>query len=340
MHLSVALKSVFQTLLKHHGQRLVQGVGHVHGGGMVIHPAASAAEVILAQHRDVEVPRLYLGLPLVHTRECSFAETYRREPGRAAEAFLCAAINRVDAPGVHLDIVPAQAGNGVNKQECASGMYQIRQAGKRLMRPGARLGVNNSHQAGFGVLVEGGRNLFGSDDITPGSFDRMDCRSATFHDILHSSAKHTIDAHDDFIPRFDEVYGETFHSGHTGAADRKGQSVLCPEHLPQHLTGLIHDSEILWIEVAQRGSSEGAQYALRHRAGTRAKKDSFGRERSRLHRDKATESFRIWRILYAGSANGELNTLNRFVMVGEKEGRQELNFKRRDAEPPRRELKR
>jgi len=51
---------------------------------------------------------------------------------------------------------------------------------------------------------------------------------------------------------------------------------LRAENLPEHLASLVHDGEVLWIEVPEGWSAERAEDALRHSAGSRPEKDAFG----------------------------------------------------------------
>ena len=116
-----------------------------------------------------------------------------------------------------------------------------------------------------------------------GGFDRVDRGAAAFHHVLHAAAEDAVDADDHFVARLDEIDGDAFHARHAGAADGKGERVLRAENLAQHFAGLVHDGEILRIEVAERRRAERAQHALRHRAGAGAKKDAFGGEGGHFH---------------------------------------------------------
>ena len=127
----------------------------------------------------------------------------------------------------------------------------------------------------FGMLVERGRDLFQRKHIAPRGLDGVNRRAAAFHHIFHARAENAVDADDHFIARFDEIGGDAFHSGHAGAADRKGERILRAKHLTQELARLVHDREILRIEVPEGRRTERAQDALRDGARPRAEENAF-----------------------------------------------------------------
>ncbi len=108
--LAMAFDADFEAFLEDDGEGFAEGVGHVDGGGVVIHaPAAPAyAGVVFAEHRDVEIPGLRPGLAGVHGSECALAEADGREARGAGEAFLRAAVDGVQAPIVHAEFVAAE----------------------------------------------------------------------------------------------------------------------------------------------------------------------------------------------------------------------------------------
>ena len=104
----------------------------------------------------------------------------------------------------------------------------------------------------------------------------MDGGAATLHHVLHPGAEEAIDADDDFVARLDEVGSEALHAGHAGAAEGEGERVLRAEDLAQQLAGLVQDSEVLRVEVAEGRRHKGAQHTLRNWAGPSAKQNAFG----------------------------------------------------------------
>ena len=94
------------------------------------------------------------------------------------------------------------------------------------MGAGARLGMDKADELAFGKTIQRPGNLIGRDDLSPGRLHKVHGGPAALHDIRHASAKDPVDTDDDFIPRFDQVDRQTFHSGHASATDRKGEGIL------------------------------------------------------------------------------------------------------------------
>ena len=123
-----------------------------------------------------------------------------------------------------------------------------------------------------------------------GASSGMDRGAATLHHVLHPGAEDAVDADDDFVARLDQVGGDALHARHAGAADGEGERVLRAEDLAQQLAGLVHDGDILRVEMADGRRRQRAQNALGHGAGAGAKQDAFGgmcgggRRSSQLHK--------------------------------------------------------
>ena len=89
----------------------------------------------------------------------------------------------------------------------------------------------------------------------------MHGRAAAFHHVLHASAEDAVHADDDLVAGLDQVHGDAFHSRHAGTAHGKGQRIFRLENLAQHFAGLVHDGQILRIEMTESGRRERAQHA-------------------------------------------------------------------------------
>ena len=93
-----------------------------------------------------------LGLARIHAGQRALAEGDGRQAGRAAQAFLRAAVAGVDAPVVHAQVVAAEAGDGVHDEQGAAGVDEVGQAGEGLMRAGAGFGMDDAEELGARVL--------------------------------------------------------------------------------------------------------------------------------------------------------------------------------------------
>ena len=127
-----------------------------------------------------------------------------------------------------------------------------------------------------GCCVERGGDLLQGEDVAPGRFEGVDGGAAALHHVLHAGAEDAVDADDDFVARLDEIGGDALHARHARAADGEGERVLRAEDLAQQLAGLVHDGDILRVEVAEGRGGQGAQDALGNWAGAGAKEDAFG----------------------------------------------------------------
>ena len=280
MHLRVPLDARIDTLFEHDLQRLVQRVSHVDRRRVVIDASAAttAARIIFPQHRNVEIPRLHLRLARIHAGERAVAKRHRRKSRRTAQAFLRAAVERVDAPRIHVQLVSAQTSDGIDQQQRPARVNEIRETRERLVRARARLCVNDADEFHLRMRVERRLDLLQRNHVAPRRLDRVDGRAAALHHILHARAEYAVDAHDHLVARLDEIDRAAFHAGHARAADGKREPVFRAHHLAEHRARVIHDREILRIEMPQRGRRHRAKHALRHRARTGPEEDAFVRD--------------------------------------------------------------
>jgi hypothetical protein len=90
------------------------------------------------------------------TAEGAVAEADGGEAGRAAEALLRAAVDRINTPVIDTEFMPAEAGDGIDDEECASAVDEFREAFQGLVGTGAGLGMDDGDEFGLGMLVERG----------------------------------------------------------------------------------------------------------------------------------------------------------------------------------------
>jgi hypothetical protein len=154
-------------------------------------------------------------------------------------------------------------------------VHDLRQPLERLMRASARLGVDNPDDFRLGMCVERGGDLIERENIAPCRFDGVNRCSAAFHYVLHPPAEHAIHANDCLVPGLDEVRRDAFHPGHAGAAHRERQRVLRAENLPQLFACLVHNRDVLRIEMSERRRTKRPQHTVRHRAWAWAHEDAF-----------------------------------------------------------------
>src|SRR5262245_20251684 len=141
---------------------------------MMIETASSSpAQVVLAEHRNIKIPELGFGLASVEFGQSAFTEADGRKAGRTTQAFLGAAVDRVDVPFIHPDIVTAQAGNRIHDEERAVSPHQPAQPFQALQRAGTGFGVDDADQFGFGMLLQGGGDLPKLKNVAPGYFEGM-----------------------------------------------------------------------------------------------------------------------------------------------------------------------
>ena len=119
----------------------------------MVTPPATAARVVLAQHRDIQIPGLHLRFARIHDRKRAVAKAHWREPGRAAQALLRTTVDRVDAPIIHLQFMTAEAGDRIHHQQRAFAVHEIGKPFERLMRASARLRMHDAHKLRFRMLI-------------------------------------------------------------------------------------------------------------------------------------------------------------------------------------------
>src|SRR5438477_9283933 len=116
--------------------------------------------VVFAQQRDIEIPRLWFGFSRVHLCESSLAKAHWRESGRATQAFLRTAVDRVDFPFIHSQFVTTEARDRVHHEQSVPRAHQVCQPFERLMRAGAGLRMDNADEFRLRMFFHRGSVLF------------------------------------------------------------------------------------------------------------------------------------------------------------------------------------
>ena len=96
----------------------------------------------------------------------------------------------------------------------------------------------------------------------------MHNRAAALHHVLHAQPEDAVDANNHLVAGLDQVHRHALHAGHPGSAHGESQRIRGPEYLAQLGADLVHDLEVLGVQMPERGRAEGAQDALGD--GTRA----------------------------------------------------------------------
>ncbi len=112
--------------------------------------------------------------------------------------------------------------------------------------------------------------LLGGDAMPPSRLDHVHASAISLGDILHSATENAIDAHDHLVAGLDQIANTCLHAGTTRAGDGHGHLVIRLKNLPQHLSRLIHDVQVLGIQMTDRGRSQRLQHAGGNIAGPRA----------------------------------------------------------------------
>ena len=105
----------------------------------------------------------------------------------------------------------------------------------------------------------------------PGGVDQVHEGAVALGHVRHPRAEHAGHADDRLVARLGQVGDAGLHAGAAGAGDRQRELVLGPEHLLQEAARLVHDREVLRIEVAERRRGQRRQHARGHRRSVRGR---------------------------------------------------------------------
>jgi hypothetical protein len=232
---------------------------------------------VAGQQVHVEIPALHLRLALRRGFERARTEGYWRESGRAAQAFLRAAVNGVDAPLVESHWATAQRSDGVEEHERPGVADELRNLFHRRERTGAGFGVDNGDELRLRHLLQRVGHLLRFDDAAPRRLDLRHFRAATLGHVAHARAEHAVDANDDLVPGFDEVHETELHPRAAGAAHGKRHFVLREENLAEHDFDLVHHLHEDRIEMAEERRGHGLEDGRRDIARAGAHQEALGR---------------------------------------------------------------
>ena len=265
----------FEAFLEDDDERLVEGVDHVHRGGVVVSALATAFVVVL-EHGGVEVPALHLRGALFHGFQGARGEGDGGEAGRAGEALLGARVDAVDAPFIDLERMAAEGGDGIDDEEHAGIVEQVTEPFEGLEGAGGGFGMDDAEGLGLRVVRDGRLQHVHGEDLAPGDIDAVNGHARAFHDIHHAAAEDAVHADDGFIAALEEVRDDAFHACHAGGGDGEGEGVVGLKDFPEHHAGVVHDLDVARVEVTERGRGHGAEDAGGDGARAGAHEDAFG----------------------------------------------------------------
>ena len=237
----------------------MQGVDVVHRRRVVVGALAAAAPV--AHHQlHVQEPALHFVVPVLDTLHGAGAEGDRRQAGDTGQAFLGAGVDRIGAPGVHLQLDTAQGGDRIDDGQRPAFPRQGAQGLGITAHAGGGLRVDEGQDGGVRVGVEGGCHLVDRHGLAPVVLHH-DGGGATALDIfLHAPTEDPVLAHDHLVPRGQQVDEAGFHAGGAGCRHRQGQLVVSLEGVLQQGLHLVHQLHEQGVQVADGGARQGAQY--------------------------------------------------------------------------------
>lgn len=184
----------------------------------------------------------------------------RGHAGRHRQAFLRAADDGVQAPGVGLDRHAAERGDRVDGDQDAALAAGFADGLERLHAAGRRLAVHDRHQirtAGVDRLD----HLLRLEYLAPGLFDRIDLRPEPLRQLGEQIAEAPEDRHEHAVARLDQPGQHRLQAGARRAVDRIRPAIVRAEQLPQHLHRLVHDGGELRIELPQNRMAHRPQHA-------------------------------------------------------------------------------
>ena len=262
----MADKSSIQTLFQHDPQGLVQSVIHIDRCRVVI--GAVAAPVVL-HHLHVQVPALHFGLAGIDRGDRPVAECHRCQTGWTTEALLGSAVDRIKAPFIDFHRLAAERRDAIHRDQHVVFVADPRQIRHRLRRSRRGLGVHNPQHLGS-MLLHGGFNLLGREDLAKRSLQLDHLGPTATGDIGHATAEHAVDADDHLVARLDQVGDNRLHPRAAGPADGQCHLVLRAKDLPQHRLCFIHDLQEVRIEMPDRRCRHREQHAGMNIAGAGA----------------------------------------------------------------------
>lgn len=100
---------------------------------------------------------------------------------------------------------------------------------------------------------------------TPLRFYRHDLSSHAACHIRHAQPEETVDADDRGISRLEQVRQRGLHPRRTRPRNCKRERVLSAEYFPEPSIHVIHQSEELRVQMAERRMRQGLEYTWGYR---------------------------------------------------------------------------
>ncbi len=105
----------------------------------------------------------------------------------------------------------------------------------------------------------------------------MNGGAVAFGHLDHAGAEVAADPDHHLIARLDQIGDAGLHPCAAGARHGEGELVGGPEDVLEHAPGVIHDGQVLGIEVAEGGFGQSGKDAGADIARAGAHEDAFGR---------------------------------------------------------------
>ncbi len=138
-------------------------------------------------------------------------------------------------------------------------------------------------QGGVGVCGKRGGDLVDAHWLAPVVLHHDRRGAAAFDVLLHAPAEHAVLAHDDLVARGDEVDETRFHTRRARGGDGQGQFIAGLEGELQQRLDLVHQFHEQGVQVADRGTRQGAQHTRGHVGGTGSHQGAAGRVKRLAH---------------------------------------------------------
>ena len=214
---------------------------------------AAALSPVALEVLEVEVEALDRGFAGLHHLHCGLVEGDWGESWRGAETLLGTAVANVDAPLVHLHIVAAERGYGVDDGEGAVAVDDVDDLGHRREDAGGGLGVDDANGLDAGMLrqlVTEGLWVYW---LAPGSVDFVDDGAAPLGDVAEPDSEVAIAADNKSVAALKDVGAGSLHGAGAGGGHGHGQHVVSVIDLAQHVADIVHDLEEIGVQVAHHG---------------------------------------------------------------------------------------
>ena len=147
---------------------------------------------------------------------------------------------------------------------------------QRLPCSRRRFGHHDADQFGMASFQCFGQVVWAK-HFSPGSLNAGNLGAGSFCDICHPHPEHTIDTDDHGVPRFNEVDDGGFHAGRAGGTDCHGHLIACPKQVAQHSLQVVHDLQIVGVQVSYGRFADGFQDSRMDITGTGSHEGSDGR---------------------------------------------------------------